>query len=167
VKSTVWGTRTLTISLLIALVFVSGCILDFGKNKLDFVNSDETQEPQTLVTPSTPITILTTVPVPSTSTPVSLKDPIVGYWYCMVYPSWGGKVLNEFTLMENQTWNRVITEYQAKVEKEYAHGTWRKERADRYLLTSSITHVSHTFAYDKAKDELLDVDFNLLYHRVV
>ena len=116
--------------------------------------------------PSTPMTTVTTVPVPSTSTPIIPKDPIVGQWYCFVYPSWGGKILNEFTLMENQTWNRVITDYQAKVEKEYAHGTWRKESTNRYLLTSSITHVSHTFEYDKTKDELLDTNSGLLYHRV-
>ena len=116
--------------------------------------------------PSTPMTRVTTVPIPSTSTPVIPKDPVVGYWYCYVYPSWGGKVLNEFTLMENQTWDRVITAYQDEVEKEYAHGTWKKESANRYLLTSSITHVSHTFEYDKTKDTLLDTDFALLYHRV-
>jgi len=39
-----WGTRILTISLLITLVLVSGCILDFGKNKLDFGNSDAAQK---------------------------------------------------------------------------------------------------------------------------
>ena len=39
-----WGTRILTISLLVTLVFVSGCILDFGQNKLDFGNSDEAKE---------------------------------------------------------------------------------------------------------------------------
>jgi hypothetical protein len=79
----------------------------------------------------------------------------------------GGRVLNEFTLRENQTWNRVITEYQDAVEKESAHGTWKKESTSRYLLTSSITHVSHTFEYDKTKDELLDTNAGLLYHRVV
>jgi hypothetical protein len=162
-----WGTRILTISLLITLVFMSGCILDFGQNQLDFGKSDENQKPLTAVLQSTPITTVTTVPIPSATIPVIPKEPIVGYWYSMVYPSWGGKVLNEFTLRENQTWNRVITQYPAKVEKEYAHGTWKKESINRYLLTSSITHVSHTFEYDKTKDELLDTDFNLLYHRVV
>ena len=43
-KSIEWGTRILTISLLIALVLVSGCILDFGKNKLDFGNSADAQK---------------------------------------------------------------------------------------------------------------------------
>jgi ABC-type Fe3+-hydroxamate transport system substrate-binding protein len=117
-------------------------------------------------TPSTPMTTVTTVLSTSMSTPVIPKDPIVGSWYCIVYPLWGGKVVNEFTLMENQTWDRVITEYQDEVEKEYAHGTWKKESTNHYLLTSSITHVSHTFEYDNTKDELLDTDFKLLYHRV-
>lgn len=117
--------------------------------------------------PSTPMTTLTTVPIPSTSTPVIQKDPIVGHWYCFVYPSWGGKVLNEFTVMENQTWNRVITKYQHEVEKEYAHGVWKKESTNCYLLTSSITHVSHIFECDASKDELLDTDSGLLYHRAV
>jgi hypothetical protein len=116
--------------------------------------------------PPTPITTVTAVPVTSINTPATPKDPIVGYWYCYVYPSWGGRVLNEFTLRENQTWDRIITEYQNEVTKEYAHGTWKQESPGRYLLTSSITHVSHTFEYDKTKDELLDTDFELLYHRV-
>jgi hypothetical protein len=117
--------------------------------------------------PSTPVTTLASVPAPSTNTPSIPKDPVVGHWYCIVYPSWGGRVLNEFTLRENQTWQRVITEYQDEVQKEYAHGSWKKESTNRYLLTSSITHVSHTFEYDKTKDELLDTNAGLLYHRVV
>jgi hypothetical protein len=162
-----WGPAILIISLLITLVLVSGCMLNFGQNNLNFGNSDEAQEPLTAVIPSTPITTVTTVPVASTISPVIPKDPIVGHWYCIVYPSWGGKVLNEFTFSENQTWDRVITKYQNDIQKEYAHGIWKKESSVRYLLTSSITHVSHTFEYDKTKDELLDTDFNLLYHRVV
>jgi hypothetical protein len=39
--------------------------------------------------PSTPVTTVTTVPITSTGTPVTPEDPIVGHWYCMVYPSWG------------------------------------------------------------------------------
>ncbi len=42
--SIAWGTRILAVSLLITLVFVSGCILDFGKNNLDFGNSGAAQE---------------------------------------------------------------------------------------------------------------------------
>jgi len=116
--------------------------------------------------PSTPMTTMMTVPIPSTGTPLIPKDPIVGYWYCFVYPSWGGKILNENTLMENQTWNGVTTEYQDEVEKQYFHGTWKKESTNRYSLISSITHNSHTFEYDTSKDELLDTNSGLLYHRV-
>ena len=43
-KSIAWGTRILAISLLITLVLVSGCILDFGKNNLDFGNSGAAQK---------------------------------------------------------------------------------------------------------------------------
>jgi hypothetical protein len=117
--------------------------------------------------PSIPTTAVTSVPVPI-MTPSSIpKDPVVGNWYCFVYPSWGGKVLNEFSLKENQTWDRVITEYQDKIEKEYAHGVWKKESTNRYSLKSSKTQNTHTFEYDKTKDELFDTDFKLLYHRVV
>jgi len=114
-----------------------------------------------------PTTPMTTVPVPSTTTPPIPEDPVAGHWYCFVYPSWGGKVLNEFTLRDNQTWERVITEYQDTEEKEYAHGTWKKEGPGHYLLTSSITRVSHTFEYDTANDELRDTNAGLLYHRAV
>ena len=112
-------------------------------------------------TPSTPVTTVTTIPIPSTSNPVITKDLIVGHWYCFIYPSWGGKILNENTIMENQTWNGVTTEYQDEGEKQYFHGTWKKESTNRYSLISSITHNSHTFEYDKSKDELLDSNFRI------
>jgi len=42
-----WGTRILTISLLITVILVSGCAMNFGSNKLDFGNSAEAQQLQT------------------------------------------------------------------------------------------------------------------------
>ena len=41
-----WGTRILTISLLIAFILVSGCAMNFGSNTLDFGNSTEAKQLQ-------------------------------------------------------------------------------------------------------------------------
>jgi len=112
------------------------------------------------------MTIVTTGTITSTSTSDIPKNPIVGQWYSIIYPPWGVKVLNECIFVENQKWERIITEYQDEIEREYAHGTWKKESDNRYRVTSSITHVSYTFEYGKTKDELIDTDSKLLYHRV-
>ena len=145
------------IVILVAILLSAGCTQ---------ITSDSKPDP-IINPPSTSMTINPTITLTPTSTPVLPKDPIVGYWYNWVYPSWGGKVSNEFTFMENQTWIRIISQYQhnGEVEKEYAHGTWKKESTNSYLLTSSITHVSHKFEYNNHKDELSDTNFDLLYHR--
>lgn len=145
------------IVLLVVIIVSAGCTQ---------IASDSKPNPITNP-PSTTVTIIPPITFTPTSTPVIPKDPIIGYWYNWVYPSWGGKVSNEFTFMENQTWNRIISQYQhdGEVEKEYAHGTWKKEDANTYQLTSSITGVSHIFEYTIANDELSDTNFELTFHR--
>jgi hypothetical protein len=117
--------------------------------------------------PSTPIPTVTTIPITSTRTQPIPRDPIIGHWYSFFYPSWGGKILNEITLMENQTWFGVKTEYQNTIEKTYFYGTWKKESTDRYSLTESTTHKPHICEYNASRDELLDTNNGFLYHRVV
>ena len=146
------------IIILIAVLCFCGCTQTVSDSKPDVI-------------PIPPSTSLTTIPtflytpiITPTSTPLILKDPIIGTWMCYSYTA-SGRIKKEYTFIENNTWSRTNTNLKS-MRPAYSHGTWRKESDTKYSIKSSVSGGSATFQYDITKDELYDPGFQETFHRI-
>jgi hypothetical protein len=99
-----------------------------------------------------------------TSTPLTLKDPIIGTWMCYSNSA-SGRTKKEFTFMENHTLIRTITNLKSRV-KGYSYGIWKKESTENYLTESSNSAGLIPWQYNSVKDELYLPLFQETYHRI-
>jgi len=137
----------------LATGFICGCMQTVSENKTG-VSAD---------TYLTPLTTAATVTPPPASGPVQPEDPIIGTWAGYKYLA-SGKIQLVWTFMENNTVTLVNMDMKSR-HKKYVYGTWKKEGAGAYQMTTSTGGVD-PLAYDSASDRFSDAFFKETYTRI-